>query len=309
MYGHVAYVESVSPDRRTFVTSDKNANGCNCSKKVTHNPRSIREGLYFIYGGPAGNGPPSPTHPTPPQPVPPPASDKTAPTTPTGLAVSTLSTNALRVTWTASTDNVGVTGYDLFLNGNRVNTISGRSADFGGLACGTGYTLGVAARDAAGNVSAAANNPRGHGRVPGGPVHADCLQHGHERLHADARGHTRLPLQLSAVLRDGCAIAGTDRNTGGQYSPAVCQTNGARTTNGQDGSPIDDGNPGLFTSTRWYGIRLGGGGLGYISEVWIKLVAARRTGTSRLLKQSTAPQPRKTNLPSPSALKGAGRSC
>ena len=33
---------------------------------------------------------------------------------------------------------------------------------------------------------------------------------------------------------------------------------------------IDDGNPGLFESTRWYGIQLPDGRFGYISEVWIR---------------------------------------
>jgi hypothetical protein len=70
--------------------------------------------------------------------------------------------------------------------------------------------------------------------------------------------------------RDGCAIGGTDRATGGTYSPAVCTVIAARTTNGNDGNTNDDGNPGLFSSTRWYGIKLGNGALGYISEVWIQ---------------------------------------
>jgi len=70
--------------------------------------------------------------------------------------------------------------------------------------------------------------------------------------------------------RDGCAIGGTDRNTGGTFSPAVCTVLAARTTNGHDGNANDDGNPGLYNSTRWYGIRLGDGRVGYISEVWIE---------------------------------------
>ncbi len=69
---------------------------------------------------------------------------------------------------------------------------------------------------------------------------------------------------------NGCMVAGTDRRTGGTYSPAVCQKKGARTTNGDDTSSIDDKNPGLFTSTRWYGIRLANQSIGYISEVWIQ---------------------------------------
>jgi Peptidase family M23 len=74
----------------------------------------------------------------------------------------------------------------------------------------------------------------------------------------------------------GCAIGGTERGTGGTYDAAVCQTQGERTTNGHDGSTADDANPALFTSTRYYGVRLTNGTFGYVSEVWIR--AADRGG-------------------------------
>jgi hypothetical protein len=67
----------------------------------------------------------------------------------------------------------------------------------------------------------------------------------------------------------GCNIGGTERSTGGTYESAICQTSGERTTNGNDGSAVDDGNPSLFSSTRYYGVRLSNGTFGYISEVWI----------------------------------------
>ncbi|HMJ34973.1 MAG TPA: hypothetical protein VK501_13760 [Baekduia sp.] len=68
--------------------------------------------------------------------------------------------------------------------------------------------------------------------------------------------------------RDGCAL-GTDMGSGRTIT-AECTVIGNRTTNGQDNSSIDDGNPGLCTSTRWYGIRWGDGQFGYISEGWIR---------------------------------------
>ncbi len=49
--------------------------------------------------------------------------------------------------------NVGVSGYNLFLNGGKVGSTSATSFTFQGLVCGTSYTLGVEAADAAGNVS------------------------------------------------------------------------------------------------------------------------------------------------------------
>jgi hypothetical protein len=64
-------------------------------------------------------------------------------------------------------------------------------------------------------------------------------------------------------------LAGTEITTGSTLT-ARCQVQGDRTTNGQDGSSGDDTNPGLFTSTRWYGITWPDGRFGYISEVWIE---------------------------------------
>ncbi len=61
----------------------------------------------------------------------------------------------MTLSWNASTDNVGVTGYDAYRNSAMTgSTAAGtRTYTFGGLTCGTSYTLGVEARDAAGNRS------------------------------------------------------------------------------------------------------------------------------------------------------------
>jgi hypothetical protein len=74
----------------------------------------------------------------------------------------------------------------------------------------------------------------------------------------------------------GCNINGTERGSGGTYDAAVCQTAGERTTNGHDTSAADDANPERFESTRYYGVRLGDGTFGFVSEVWIR--AADRGG-------------------------------
>ena len=82
--------------------------------------------------------------------------DTTAPSSPTGLSTSSVGQTSTILSWTASTDNVGVTGYRLFQNGTQVGAAAGTSYSYTGLTCGTTYTLGVAAADAAGNTSAAA---------------------------------------------------------------------------------------------------------------------------------------------------------
>lgn len=74
----------------------------------------------------------------------------------------------------------------------------------------------------------------------------------------------------------GCNINGTERSSGGTYDAAVCQTNGERTTNGNDHDAADDGNPERFESSRYYGVTLSNGTFGYVSEVWIR--AADRGG-------------------------------
>jgi chitodextrinase len=79
--------------------------------------------------------------------------DNTAPTAPAGVAVTATTQTGVSLVWNAATDNVGVTGYALYVNGTKVGTTAQTSYSFSGLSCGTSYTLGVAAYDAAGNVS------------------------------------------------------------------------------------------------------------------------------------------------------------
>jgi chitodextrinase len=83
-----------------------------------------------------------------------PPSDTTPPTAPSGLGAAFVTQAAATLSWTASSDNVGVVGYDLFVDGVGVGTTSQTSYAFSGLGCGTSYTLGVDAFDAAGNRSA-----------------------------------------------------------------------------------------------------------------------------------------------------------
>jgi len=82
--------------------------------------------------------------------------DTTAPSVPSGLRVTGATGTSLSVGWTASTDDVGVTGYGAYRNGTRIGSTAQTSYSFSGLSCGTNYTIGVDAYDAAGNRSAQA---------------------------------------------------------------------------------------------------------------------------------------------------------
>ena len=79
--------------------------------------------------------------------------DTTAPSTPTGLTATPASTTQVNLSWTASTDNVGVTGYQIFRDGTLLTTVSTTSYSNSGLTPNTTYQYQVKAVDAAGNQS------------------------------------------------------------------------------------------------------------------------------------------------------------
>jgi chitodextrinase len=83
-----------------------------------------------------------------------PTADATKPTAPTNLGAAAASPSQINLSWTAATDNVAVTGYQVNRNGTRVGTTSTTSYADAGLTASTSYTYTVAATDAAGNVSA-----------------------------------------------------------------------------------------------------------------------------------------------------------
>ena len=88
-------------------------------------------------------------------PPPPPAADTTAPTTPTNLTASVVSSTQISLTWSASTDNVGVTGYEVYRNGVKAGTVTSTSYNSTGLSASTTYNYYVRAFDAASNFSSA----------------------------------------------------------------------------------------------------------------------------------------------------------
>lgn len=82
--------------------------------------------------------------------------DTVSPTMPGTPTVASKTSTSVSLTWGASTDNVGVTGYKVFVNGASAPaaTASGTSATVSALSASTAYSFTVRARDAAGNRSA-----------------------------------------------------------------------------------------------------------------------------------------------------------
>jgi hypothetical protein len=86
-----------------------------------------------------------------------PPPDTTPPTAPSGLTASVASSSQINISWGASTDNVGVTGYRVFRSGVQIATVTGTAYQNVGLSASTAYTYTVKAVDAAGNQSASSS--------------------------------------------------------------------------------------------------------------------------------------------------------
>ena len=83
--------------------------------------------------------------------------DTEAPTAPGNLTASNITQTTASLSWSASSDNVGVIEYEVFSSGVSIGTVIGTSANITGLTANTGYSYTVRAKDAAGNVSVASN--------------------------------------------------------------------------------------------------------------------------------------------------------
>ena len=81
----------------------------------------------------------------------------TPPTQPTGLVSSNINQSGFTLSWTASTDNVGVASYEIFAGGVSKGTSTTTSFALTGLSPLTSYSMTVTAKDASGNVSAASS--------------------------------------------------------------------------------------------------------------------------------------------------------
>ncbi|MEK5238906.1 fibronectin type III domain-containing protein [Paenibacillus sp. FSL L8-0470] len=102
------------------------------------------------------------------------SNDKTAPTAPASLVVVPAITSA-SLTWTASTDNVGVAGYNIYADGELQGTSAKTSYTASGLTGATSYTFSVKAFDDAGNESAASNSV---GIITGDPGNIQVIDPG-----------------------------------------------------------------------------------------------------------------------------------
>ncbi|RED63281.1 fibronectin type III domain protein [Cohnella lupini] len=119
--------------------SDQNLGSFNSLKSDNTLSYNLTSGAYD--GGLSGGG----------------GGDTQAPTAPAGLSNAGVTSSSVSLSWNAATDNVGVTGYDVYRGSSLVGTTAATSFTNTGLAASTSYTFTVRAKDAAGNASAASN--------------------------------------------------------------------------------------------------------------------------------------------------------
>jgi hypothetical protein len=82
----------------------------------------------------------------------------TLPSMPTGLQATAISKSQIDLSWNASTDNIGITGYRIYRGGTQIATTANTIYQDTGLSPSTTYSYAVSAYDAAGNESGQSNS-------------------------------------------------------------------------------------------------------------------------------------------------------
>lgn len=99
--------------------------------------------------------------------------DTEAPSVPTNLTVTGTTSSSVSLSWTASTDNVGVSGYDIYADNVYKTTVTSTSGTVSGLNSGSTYVFYVVAKDAAGNKSNNSDTVQANTNGPGNPGEAE----------------------------------------------------------------------------------------------------------------------------------------
>jgi chitodextrinase len=148
-----------------------------------------------------------------------PQGDVQAPIVPAGLNATAASSSQIDLSWTASTDNVGVAGYKIYRGGVHIISVSGTSTSDTGLAAGTSYCYQVSAYDAANNESFQSTVVCATTNLGADPI-APTVPTG---LTATAVSSTQTDLSWTAST-DNVAVVGYKIYSGGVYLKSVAGT-------------------------------------------------------------------------------------
>jgi len=178
-----------------------------------------------------------------------PTSDTQDPTNPTNLMASNPTDNSIDLDWTASTDNLAVTSYDVYIDNVFAFNTSNTNVTATGLTSDTNYCFKIRAKDAAGNTSGFSNEDC-ETTTNNGSDTTECLTETFENLDTSIGSYSN----VSWTGDDGGTWYATDSRTDQSLnSNAITVRNGALTL------PSTSGGIGTLTVTTQ---RVFGGGSG-----------------------------------------------
>jgi hypothetical protein len=158
--------------------------------------------------------------------------DITPPSVPDGLSSTPTSSISIGLNWNASTDDVGVAGYNIFRNGMRISTTTVNAFSDTCLLSSTTYTYTISAYDGAGNESAqssvlpASTLASGSVAIQSQIIASDVgLSPAYPRIAADANGHSYVVWRQSAGAIDTIATAQSDPVDGWDSVTALMPNN------------------------------------------------------------------------------------
>ncbi|MFI5728732.1 fibronectin type III domain-containing protein [Kribbella sp. NPDC051587] len=155
--------------------------------------------------------------------------DTQAPTAPGNPRSTTTTANSVSLAWDASTDNVGVTGYDVYNGSTLATSVAGTSATVSGLSADTSYTFTIKAKDAAGNVSPASGAVAARTQPGGGSDDEPPTTPGNPRSTGATSSTVTLAWDASV---DNIAVSGYDVLNGATVVTSVAGTATTATVTG-----------------------------------------------------------------------------
>ncbi|ANF51676.1 endonuclease I [Chryseobacterium glaciei] len=119
-----------------------------------------------------------------------PSTDTQSPTTVTGLTLPSKTSNSISLSWNASTDNVGVASYTIYMNGSLKTTVTSTSTTISGLNPSTTYNFYVVAKDAAGNSSTNSSTVSGTTNAGTSTPSTNCVNETFETIPANSASYS-----------------------------------------------------------------------------------------------------------------------